>query len=161
MENRKSSTFETRSYILQHPSIRDCLSLGLINHSALARKICNERAIDKFDAVLAATKRFAAKANDRSSGEKISRLIEDAQVRVTNKIAVVVVNQAKDFEKLLSLQRAIRQARGRCNLIDGDEVITLIVSEQHLGLIKATLKNSVKTIVQGLAQINLIFVYLI
>ena len=153
----KSITQITRSYILGRPSIRDCLSRGLVNHSALARQICNEMGIESFDAVLAAAKRFRISPDHDTLSDRVRSLLASAQLRVTNQIAVVVVETPRDFERLLALQRDVRRARGRFNLIDGDEVVTLIVSQQHLGQIRVALRHSIQHVSAGLAQINLLF----
>ncbi|MBN8548930.1 MAG: hypothetical protein J0M12_06420 [Deltaproteobacteria bacterium] len=156
MPRQRNITQETRTYIWNHPSVRDCLARGLINHSALARQICDELAIKSFDAVLAAAKRVTA-PNPQPLEKQIKRLINEAQVSVTNKIAVVVISPPQDFERVLLLQKNIRRARGRFNMIDGGEVVTIVLSEQHLGTVRASLKNFIRAVVTGLAQIHIIF----
>lgn len=156
MTRNRNITKETRSYVLQHPSIRDCLAMGMLNHSALARKICSDLNIKSFDAVLAAVKRVSFRGTDSTLDSRIRHMVRGAQVRVTNKIAVVVVEPG-NFENILMLQKSVRKARGRFNMVDGDEVITLIISEQHLGLVRLTLKNTIRSVTENLSQINLVF----
>lgn len=156
MPRTRNYTRETRAYLLSHPSIRDCLARGLINHSALARLICEECDISSFEAVLAATQRFVPSTSSHSE-KKIRSLVKNAQVRVNNKIAVLVATPPRDFEPILALQRSIRKARGTFNVIDGSEVVTIIISEQHLHMARSALRQSIRSEVKGLSQIHLIF----
>jgi len=51
----------TRKYIDRHPSIRDCISKDLVNFSSLSRLIMKEMGVTHEEAVLAASRRYAAK----------------------------------------------------------------------------------------------------
>lgn len=155
--SEESITKQTHAYILKRPSLRECLGRGLLNHSALAREICDELGIDRFDGVLAATKRLGARLSKVRQDVNIDKLMRDIQVRVTNRLAIVVVEAPQNFEKLNALQRQVRKSRGRFNIIDGDEFVTLLFSQQHLDSVKATVGNSIKSAVTDLAQVNLIF----
>jgi aspartokinase len=145
-----------RRYVLSHPSIRDCLQLGLVNHSALARRICDELKIESFDAVLAGIKRFPVKAGGVSSQDAITRIISQAQLKVTSRIAVLVAARPRDPEKILSIQSAIRKKRGRCLAIESDEVVTLIISQQYLSLVQGQLRNLVLSVTEHLAIIQVV-----
>src|SRR5213596_1136459 len=49
---------EVRDYIAGHPSVSDALKMGIVNYSALARKISKELGIRQKEAVLAACRRY-------------------------------------------------------------------------------------------------------
>ncbi|MBI3026775.1 ACT domain-containing protein, partial [Candidatus Woesearchaeota archaeon] len=54
----------TENYILEHPSIKDCLKNGLINYSSLSRQIASDLNLNpknNFDAILIACRRFTGK----------------------------------------------------------------------------------------------------
>ena len=65
----KSIAVLTREYIKTHPSIADCLGDGLINYSALARKISKELAIKKEEAILIAARRYASEVQKKKKQE--------------------------------------------------------------------------------------------
>ncbi len=155
---KRNITKEVRTYLLNHPSVLDCLSLGLINHSALARLLSAELGVKKFDAVLAASRRFGlAKRSPTTYAKNIQKIIATMQVRVTNGIAVVIARTPQDMDAASLMQRTIRKSRGRCNIITSDEVMTIIVTEQHLPIARSILRANITTIMTDLAQIQLIF----
>ncbi len=148
----------TNQYIREHPSVADCLALGLINYSALAREICESLKIPAFDAVLVACRRYRAKHADRSAHERrVMTLIKHAKVRVKNKIAVAIIDKVKVFEDTLSLQRHVRKDRGDFNLIEGEEVITVITNVDYLSDIHDTFGSKVKKVTKDLVQISMVF----
>jgi hypothetical protein len=53
-----SSAAKVELYISKKPYLKEALAAGVVNHSALARKICNEEDLDSVDAVKAAISRY-------------------------------------------------------------------------------------------------------
>lgn len=153
----ESITRRAQSYIFKRPSLRECLARGLINHSALARQICDELKIEQFDGVLAAIKRFGNRLSLGAQDQNVMKLLRDVQIRVSNRLAIAVASAPPNFEKLFLLQRRIRKERRRFNMIDGDDFITLLFSQQYVADVEACVGNSLKSMVSNLAQINLVF----
>lgn len=151
----------TQRYIREHPSIADCLERGLINYSALAREICaSEQLEGAFDAVLVACRRLRAKHRERSRVQherKIVSLIRRAKVRVHNKIAVVIVEKPPSLDRALQLQKTIREERGDFNLIEGEEVLTLVTNVDYLPRIREMFGSRIKKTTRGLVQITMLF----
>ena len=58
---RESLAEKTRVYIDAHPSVKDCVSKGLVNYSSLARAIMKELDLDNEEAVMIACRRYASK----------------------------------------------------------------------------------------------------
>ena len=58
---KESLAEKTRVYIDAHPSIKDCVSKGLINYSSLARIIMKDLELDNEEAVMIACRRYASK----------------------------------------------------------------------------------------------------
>ena len=52
--SKESLAEKTRNYIDAHPSIKDCVSKGLINYSSLARLIMKDSGIENEEAVMIA-----------------------------------------------------------------------------------------------------------
>src|SRR5207247_554174 len=60
---------EVRDYIAGHPSVSDALKMGIVNYSALARKISKELGIRQKEAVLAACRRYPVEKLRGYSGD--------------------------------------------------------------------------------------------
>lgn len=153
-----SATRAAQRYIAEHPSVKDCLRRGLINYSALSREICARYNLSKFDAVLVACRRQFERVQEQVSQEKkILALVQKAKIRLKNKIAVAIVEKPRDFERLYALQKEIKADRGDFNLIEGEEVVTLICSSDYLAEIKEALRARLLRVMTNLAQISMIF----
>jgi len=148
----------THKYIREHPSVQDCLERGLINYSALAREICDSTEADSFDAVLVACRRYFQKKRTHVSREKkIVSLLQKSKVRVRNKIAVATIEKSKGIEQALEIQNVIKKEKGDFNLIEGEDVFTIITNVEYLPLIKKVFATGVVKSSSGLAQITMIF----
>lgn len=155
---KKSITRLTQSYLLSHPAIRDCLTRNLVNYSALSRVIADELGIDSTDAIIAACRRYAARVSVSSQYERrIRALLREAELKVSTRIAVAIVNQNQDLELLHQLQREVRKGGGEFNIIGGSRVMTIIFSQKYLGQVKEALKGSPRKLTQNLAQLSLSF----
>lgn len=155
---RTSVARVTQKYIREHPSIADCLDRGLINYSALAREICTAHRLDSFDAVVIACRRYFERRKPRESHEqRVTALIRHAKVRVRNKIAVVVVEKSNSLEKAISLQKSVKKDRGDFNLIEGEEVITIITNTEYVPQMRELFGSRLRRVSKGLVQITMIF----
>lgn len=147
-----------QKYIKEHPSIADCLDRGLINYSSLAREICSTLKIDAFDAVLIACRRHRAKHRTRAVHEKkINALLRSAKVRVRNKIIVLIIEKGRTLDKALALQKLVREERGDFNVIEGEEVITIVTNSDYLPRARVIFEGRIKKIIKQLVQITMIF----
>ena len=148
----------TQRYIREHPSIADCLDRGLINYSSLAREICTTLNIQAFDAVLIACRRYRAKHRTRAVHEKkISSLLKSAKVRVRNKIIVLIIEKGRTLEKALALQKIVREERGDFNVIEGEEVLTIVTNSDYLPRAREVFEGKIKKVTRQLVQITMIF----
>lgn len=145
-------------YIREHPSVSDCLSRGLINYSALAREICEAEGLRSFDAVLVACRRHYARSKVAAAHEKkILSLIQQAKVRVRNKIAVAIVEKSRSYEKTFGLQDLVRAQRGDFNLIEGEDTFIVVTNSNFVADIKEFFGARVKKITSNLVQITMLF----
>jgi aspartokinase len=145
-------------YIEEHPSIKDCVLKDLINYSALAREICDFHKIDKFDAVLIACRRyFWNKKQQESHENKIRALLKDAKMHIKNKIIVAILEKPRDMETIYLLQKKARKEKNNFNLIEGEDVVTVITSIRYKEIIEKTFKNLLRKLNGSLIQITLIF----
>lgn len=155
---KQSISFITRNYLVSHPYVRDCLRRGLINYSALARVICDEKGLNQFDAVLKACRREHDRIQNRGSLEgPISELLARAKLRVRTQMIVAIVTKENTYDRCITLQSAIREQGGDFNLIEGENAITIITNNGFVQLLRNTFKGSLKKLSVGLAMLSLVF----
>lgn len=149
----------TERYINQHPSVKDCVRKGLINYSALTRKIAEDSNLDlkkNFDAILIACRRYFRKVKKEDILEKkIINILKQSKLEVKNKIIVVVVEKDIYFNHLIDLHKEIKKKAEVFHIIEGSKTITLITTSEFLDYIKKLFKNKILRITEHLAEINL------
>ena len=153
-----SITKLTESYIMEHPSVKDCLKNGLINYSSLSRQIAAELSLNKknFDAVLIACRRFKRKLKKEESQEnKILKILKDSKIEVKNKAIAVVLEKDIHFENLISLEKEVKKRKEIFRIIESSSAITIITTEDFLDLIKKYFKNKIIVENKNLAEITI------
>ena len=147
----------TENYILEHPSVKDCLKNGLINYSSLSRQIASELNLSvkkNFDAILIACRRLKRNLKKEESYErKILRILKESKIEIKNKIAAVVLEKDIFFENLINLEKEIKKRKEIFRIIEGASGITIITTEDFLDLIKRYFKNKIILENKNLAEI--------
>ncbi len=137
----------TEKYIEGHPSIKDCVKKGLINYSALTRRIIQELNLDlkqNFDAVLIACRRYFGKVNKEAVlEEKILELLRGSKVEVKNKIIAVIVEKNIFIDYLLDLEKEVKKKADVFHIIEGSNSITIITEEEYLTKINKLFKTKI------------------
>ncbi len=137
----------TEKYIREHPSIKDCVRKGLINYSALTRKISKELNLDlnkNFDAILIACRRYFGKVNKEAVlEERILGLLKKSKVEVKNKIIAVIVEKNIYIDHLLDLEKEVKKKADVFHIIEGSTSITIITGEEYLQKIKKLFKTKI------------------
>ena len=145
-------------YILEHPSIKDCLKNDLVNFSSLARKIGSDLSFRKqdFDAILISCRRFQRllKKEEESEG-KIIGILTKSKIEIKNKMVAVVVDKDIYYETLISLEKEIRKKKETFRLIEGISANTIITSEDYLDLIRKHFRNKIIAENKNLAEITI------
>ena len=155
---QKTTTQLARSFLIQHPNIRECLLRGLVNYSALARLICKGEKAAKLQGAIVALRRYRSQHKQLiDSNKKILDLVVNTHISVVNRMAVAVVKKTEELEKLSRLKREIKEIRGEVNIIEGRDVMTIIHPMRASSIVRELLKGQLKRIEDGLAQINMVF----
>lgn len=146
----------TREYIETHPSIADCLGDGLINYSALARKISKELAIEKEEAILIAARRYATEIQKKKKREtKIREVLQDSRIEIRSNISIITARN--DWGILQSLDNAVRTALNRrisIQVIHGIQGITIVVDDRLVeGLVQIIGDENLIRVRSGLVEI--------
>ncbi|MDP3766323.1 MAG: hypothetical protein Q8R04_07460 [Nanoarchaeota archaeon] len=149
----------SENYILEHPSIKDCLKNGFINYSSLSRQIAFELKLDpkkNFDAILIACRRFRRKLKKEEIHEnKILKILKESKIEIKNKIIAIVLEKDVFFGNLLHLEKEIKKRKEIFRIIEGISAITIITVEDFLDLIKKYFKNKIILENRNLAEITI------
>ena len=147
----------TLAYIAEHPSIKECLRRGLINHTALAREICRARRISSLDAVVMASSRYAAKIKKHRRREtELRQMLAEAKVLVRSKMLLAAWEKESNLDNLNSLHAYIRSKGGEVTIVEGHRLITIFTENEFAKEIRRVLGRQVKLIVQDLVKITLL-----
>ncbi|MFB6175064.1 MAG: ACT domain-containing protein [Candidatus Nanohalobium sp.] len=86
-----SSAAKVELYISKRPYLKEALAEGIVNYSALARKICEEEGLESFDAVKMAVSRYedhiSSQREERRS--KVEEVLGETSMKVRPGVGVV------------------------------------------------------------------------
>jgi aspartokinase len=149
----------TEKYINTHPSVKDCVRKGLINYSALTRKIAEDSSLelkDNFDAILIACRRYFRKVkNEKVLEDKILSILKASKLEVKNKIIVALIEKDVYFGHLLELQKIIKNKAELFHVIEGSNTMTLITAQEFKDDIKKLFKTKIIKITENLAEVTM------
>ncbi len=144
-----------REYIDTHPSIKDCLVDGLVNLSALSRRIMEEKGLTQMEATLVAARRYEATA-PRHNERLIRQTLAKSRIEVTSRVAIVTLRN--DFQMYGKLQGFLRRALSEGHVpkvIQGSKAITLITDENTARLVEEELgKPNIVSLDKGFVEIS-------
>jgi aspartokinase len=140
------------------PSIQREMSRGLINHSALARYIIEEKKVDgNIDAVLSAIRRYEIDHYEELFNNA-NNIICQSAVSTKSKLANISIIKDTATQKLIpKLFLLINYNRGDVlRIIQADESIKILVDEKNLGKVKQLFpKDKIINIDEDLGEINI------
>ncbi|HEV8360112.1 MAG TPA: ACT domain-containing protein [Candidatus Thermoplasmatota archaeon] len=126
-----SSTAQVvREYIDSHPSVKDCLKLGIINLSALARRIMDEEGVKSEEAALIACRRYELDPKEKINEAEIIRVLHRSKIEIRTKVAILTARPSWNI--YAKLERAMSALRGRnhpLHVIQGTASVTIITDE--------------------------------
>jgi len=148
---------QVREYIGAHPSISDGLKMGIVNYSALARRISKELGIRRLEAVLAACRRYPVDKLRGYNEDAVRRTLSKSRIQTRSKVATITVVEGVDVlqrlgdvvEELLDENRVcrlIQVSRGTVIIVDDDSVSRVtkkLRSEQIIGVTRGLVEIDV------------------
>jgi hypothetical protein len=126
--SKESLAERTRSYIDSHPSIKDCVSKGLVSYSSLARLIMKELNIDNEEALMIACRRYADKLSVTSDHEKdILKILRDSRLEMRTKICIVTAkNDWTVLHKMDNLFKDLWNEKSIMQVVQSASAVTII-----------------------------------
>lgn len=143
-----------RDYLAVRPSLQEALALGVVNLSALSRRIGDDTGLKADLAIQAACRRYQAPA--RSDDARLRALLTNAQLDVRTRMAVVTTQRSWSIgRRLEGALRTVRSGGGTAHVVHGSEAITIIVDEVHVDALRSELESDeLHSVRKGLAQVN-------
>jgi hypothetical protein len=146
-------TKEAWDYISSHLSIRDCLDYGVVNYSALARKISKELGIDNEKALMAACRRYRCEKGPNE--DEVLSILERSEIGIKTGMAIIIArsswHQFSDLGKAMGsmdLERSLK-------VIKGTSATTIIVEEPFLEPLERIIRRDIVKVSRSLAQITI------
>jgi hypothetical protein len=126
--SKESLAEKTRSYIDAHPSIKDCVSKGLVSYSSLARLIMKDLGIDNEEALMIACRRYADKLSVTSDHEKdILKILKDSRLEMRTKICIVTAkNDWTVLHKMDNLFKDLWNENSIMQVVQSASAVTII-----------------------------------
>jgi len=126
--SKESLAEKTRSYIDAHPSIKDCVSKGLVSYSSLARMIMKDLNIENEEALMIACRRYADKLSSTSDHEKdVLKILKDSRLEMRTKICIVTAkNEWTVLHKMDNLFKDYWNENSIMQVVQSASAVTII-----------------------------------
>ena len=128
---RESLAEKTRVYIDAHPSVKDCVSKGLVNYSSLARAIMKELDLDNEEAVMIACRRYASKMGVSTDHEiSILNILKDSRLEMRTKTCIVTAkNDWSVIHKMDNLFKDLWNEDSIMQIVQSASAVTIIADK--------------------------------
>ncbi|MEA3204077.1 MAG: hypothetical protein QOI63_1757 [Thermoplasmata archaeon] len=155
-EAPKSVAQSVRAYIDARPVVRDALSLGIVNLSALTRRIQDETGLGSEEAVLVACRRYKPQAAGPDYQAAIRRVLDKSKLEVRTKVATLTAHP--NWKTFARLEKALAAVQGRSHpihVLHGSESITIITDEALLAEMEDIMGDEAFKSRKGLVELNI------
>ena len=128
---RESLAEKTRVDIDAHPSVKDCVSKGLVNYSSLARAIMKELDLDNEEAVMIACRRYASKMGVSTDHEiSILNILKDSRLEMRTKTCIVTAkNDWSVLHKMDNLFKDLWNEDSIMQIVQSASAVTIIADK--------------------------------
>lgn len=125
-----STAERVRQYIDTHPAVRDGMRKGIVNLSALARRIVEEEDLDSVDAALIACRRYEVDVPAEGQEEAILDLLGRSRLDIRTRSVVLTVRPTwSAIAKLTEVTRDRSGGQPPVHLVRGSEALTVITDD--------------------------------
>ena len=147
---------EVRDYIAGHPSVSDALKMGIVNYSALARKISKELGIRQKEAVLAACRRYPVEKLRGYSEDAVRRMLQRSRIQTRTKVATITVIEGVDvLQRLGDVVEELLDENRVCRLIQVSQGTVIIVDDDSVPRVTKKLRSEhLIGVTRGLVEID-------
>jgi len=116
-----------RKKLAEKPGMREYLRQGIVNVTALSRKLAKEMNVKNVQAIVSAVKRFRSEVEEEGEeyAKKMQKVLADCKVSLSNDVAVITLPHPVDWhplEKHLHIK----------HVVEGGSVTNVIVDDQSM-----------------------------
>jgi hypothetical protein len=146
-----------RSYIDARPVVRDALAMGIVNLSALTRRIRDETGLGSEEAVLVACRRYKPAHAQPDYQAGIRKVLDKSKLEVRTRVATLALHpSSKTFARLEKTMNALQGRSHPIHVLHGSESITIITDESLMAELKGVLgDDDVIKESTGLVELNI------
>jgi hypothetical protein len=148
-------------YIEHHVEIKKTLLNGLINNSALARKIGRSEGLSKnIDAVISAIRRYEAKLSIRKPYQDIYNHFSTSTVSTkTNLISVLILRNERIAKDIAGIYAKLQMTRSNTfRIFELSNFVKIIMDKElHASFSKLFPKKSVQAVEQNLGELTIYY----
>lgn len=146
-------------YLENHPSIKQCLKTGLINYSALARKISIEiktSGSTSLEAIMVACRRFAEKSRPApETDSKIVKYVKSGKFEMRNRVSVfILTDESSVWESILEIAKSVKTKSDNFHLIHGTKTMTIVLDDDLAGEVEERFSGHIIRARKNLVQIT-------
>lgn len=147
---------QVREYIGAHPSVSDALKMGIVNYSALARRISKELGIRRLEAVLAACRRYPVEKLRGYSEDAVRRMLSKSRIQTRSKVATITVVEGVDvLQRLGDVVEELLDENRVCRLIQVSQGTVIIVDDDSVSRVTKKLRSEhIIGVTRGLVEID-------
>jgi hypothetical protein len=152
----RSVAQSVRAYIDARPVVRDALALGIVNLSALTRRIQDETGLGSEEAVLVACRRYKPQDASPDYQAAIRRVLDKSKLEVRTKVATLTAHP--NWKTFARLEKALAAIQGRSHpihVLHGSESITIITDETLLAEMEDIMGDEAFKARRGLVELNI------
>ncbi len=125
-----------KEYLSSNPCTMNALQGGIVNYSSLARVIMRELNTQKFNAVLAALKRYPE--SNPSLESEYRKSLQKSRIEAYYSIYNITIrNSPSNFVKMGNAYKEIYESGGRIRIIQGNQGIVIITDKNNVYRIMA------------------------
>jgi hypothetical protein len=145
-----------RAYIDARPVVRDALGLGIVNLSALTRRIQEETGLGSEEAVLVACRRYKPHSSNPDYQAAIRRVLDKSKLEVRTRVATLTAHP--NWKSFARLEKALNALQGRSHpihVLHGSESITIITDEALMAEMEGIMGDEAIKARRGLVELNI------
>lgn len=136
---------QVKDYVERRPIIKSALQMGIVNYSALVRKMQKELGLEKsFEALLIAVRRSAERLRKTrvQTSEKIKNVLSASDIGIKTKMAVLIL---ENNQRVRSAVQRITKDAGRIIAIEGSTAISVVLEEDRISELKTVQADILRT----------------
>ncbi len=144
-------------YIDRRGEVKKLFLEGLLNISALARKIATENNLENnVDAVISAIRRYEIKKEKKEKHEKVYDLLKKAKISTKTKLASILVRRTDESERKVSLiySKISFKRESTLRLFEISNYIKIIADQEFLNEIMVIFDKEIESVEKNLGELT-------